>query len=86
MERDVAEKWKLSETCVRLPQMRLLCGVGCIRVIDLRGGGGGGGGWEGFRPITLETKYFELGVGGEGRDTSRHLEVSFGSIRAILPM
>ena len=30
--------------------------------------------------------YFELGVGGEGLDTSRHFEGSFGSIRAILPM
>ena len=28
---------------------------------------------------------FELGVGGEGQDTSRHFEGSFGSIRAILP-
>ena len=25
-------------------------------------------------------------VGGEGQDTSRHFECSFGSIRAILPM
>ena len=46
----------------------------------LRGGGGG------FRPITLEKKYFELGVGGEGQDTSQHFEGSFGSIRAILAM
>ena len=29
---------------------------------------------------------FELAVGGEGQDTSRHFEGSFGSIRAILPM
>ena len=29
---------------------------------------------------------FELGVGGEGQDTSQHFEGSFGSIRAILPM
>ena len=25
--------------------------------------------------------YFELGVGGEGQDTSQHFEGSFGSIR-----
>ena len=31
-------------------------------------------------------KDFELGVGGEGQDTSRHFEGSFGSICAILPM
>ena len=31
-------------------------------------------------------KDFELGVGGEGQDTSRHFEGSFGSIRAVLPM
>ena len=30
--------------------------------------------------------YFELGVGGEGQETSRHFKGSFGSIRAILPM
>ena len=29
---------------------------------------------------------FDLGVGGEGQDTSGHFEGSFGSIRAILPM
>ena len=29
---------------------------------------------------------FELGVEGDGQDTSRHFEGSFGSIRAILPM
>ena len=28
----------------------------------------------------------ELGVEGDGQDTSRHFEGSFGSIRAILPM
>ena len=28
----------------------------------------------------------ELGIGGEGQDTSRHFEGSFGSRRAILPM
>ena len=31
-------------------------------------------------------KYFELGVGGEGQDTSQHFERSFGYIRAILPL
>ena len=34
----------------------------------------------------VRKKYFELGVGGEGQDTSQHFEGSFGSIRAILPM
>ena len=29
---------------------------------------------------------FELGVAGEGQDTSQHFEGSFGSIRAILSM
>ena len=29
---------------------------------------------------------FELGVGGQDQDTSRHFNGSFGSIRAILPM
>ena len=29
---------------------------------------------------------FELGVGGDGQDTSRHFEGSFRSIRAILPI
>ena len=47
-------------------------------VIGLRRVGGG-------RPITLEKKDFELGVGGEGQDTFRHFEDSFGPIRAILP-
>ena len=28
---------------------------------------------------------FELGVGGEGQDTSRHFEGIFGAISAILP-
>ena len=40
----------------------------------------------GFRPITFEKKDFELGVGGVGQNTSRHLEVSFGTTRTILPM
>ena len=31
-------------------------------------------------------KYFELGVGGEGQDTSRNFEGSFGFIRGIRPM
>ena len=29
---------------------------------------------------------FELGVGGEGQDTSQHFEGSFGSIRATMYM
>ena len=33
---------------------------------------------EGFRPKTSEKKYFDLGVGGEGQDTSQHFEGSFG--------
>ena len=44
---------------------------------------GGGGGVQTF---LLWKKYFDLGIGGEGQDTSRHFEGSFGSIRAILPM
>ena len=31
-------------------------------------------------------RYSELGVGGEGQDTSKQFEGSFGSIRAILAM
>ena len=49
---------------------------------SLRGGGGGGGLGLSFWKKTD----FELEVGGEGQDTSRHFEGSFGSIRAILPM
>ena len=51
--------------------------------ILIKGGGGGGGGVQAFHFGKI---YFELGVGGEGQDTSRHFEGSFGSIRAILPM
>ena len=50
-------------------------------ILLLLGGGGGG-----FRPFTLENKYFKLGVGGDSQDMSRHFEGSFGSIRAILPL
>ena len=39
-----------------------------------------------FNSVTHLEKGFHLGVGGEGQDTSRHFEDSFGSIRAILPM
>ena len=46
----------------------------------LRGGGGGGSG------LSFWKKDFELGVGGEGQDTSRHFDGSVGSIRAILFM
>ena len=52
--------------------------------LDLRGGGGGGG--RGVQAFHFGKNYFELGVGGEGQDTSRNIESSFGSIRAILPM
>ena len=34
----------------------------------------------------LGKKYFELGVGGVGQDTSQHFEGIFGSVRAIMPM
>ena len=44
---------------------------------------GGGGGVSG---LSLWKNDFELGVGGDGQDTSRHFDGSFGSIRAILPM
>ena len=46
----------------------------------LKGGGGGGG-----SGLSVWTNDFELGVGGEGQDTSQNLEGSFGSIRALLP-
>ena len=42
----------------------------------------GGGGVQAYH---FGKNDFELGVGGEGQDTSRHFEDSFGSIRAILP-
>ena len=51
----------------------------------LEGGGGGGGGGVGLA-YHFGKRDFELGVGGEGQDTSRHFDVSFGSMRAILPM
>ena len=35
--------------------------------------------------LSLLKNDFELGIGGEGRDTSQHFEGSFGSICAILP-
>ena len=44
---------------------------------------GGGGGVQAYH---FGKKDFELGVGGEGQDTSRHFGGSFGSIRAKLPM
>ena len=43
----------------------------------LRGGGG-------VKAYHFGKNDFELGVGGEGQDTSRHFEESFESIRAIL--
>ena len=51
-------------------------------MIPNRGGGGGGG----VQAFHFGKNDFELGVGGDGQDTSRHFEGSFGSIRAILPM
>ena len=44
----------------------------------LRGGG--------VQAYHFGKKDFELGVGGEGQDTSRNFGGSFGSIRALLPM
>ena len=44
---------------------------------------GGGGG---VRPFTLEKNDFDLGVRGDGQDTSRNFKGSFRSIRATLPM
>ena len=44
----------------------------------LRGGG--------VQAYQLGKNDFELGVGGEGQDTSQNFEGSFGSIRALLPM
>ena len=44
------------------------------------------GGGEGVQAFHFGKNDFELGVGGEGQDTSRNFEGSFGSIRAILPM
>ena len=48
------------------------------RAFFLRGRGG--------QAYHFGKKYFELGVDGEGQDTSKHFVGSFGSIRAILPM
>ena len=48
-------------------------------LLVLRGGGG-------VQAYLFGKNDFELGVGGEGQDTSRHIEGSFWSIRAILPM
>ena len=45
----------------------------------------GGGGW-GVQAFHFGKTDFELGVGGGGQDISRQFEVSFGSIRAILPV
>ena len=46
---------------------------------------GGGGGW-GVQAFHFGKNDFELGVRGDGQDTSQHFEGSFGSKRAILPM
>ena len=48
----------------------------------VRAVGGGGG----VQASHFGKTDFELGVGGEGQDTSQHFEGSVGSIRAILPM
>ena len=40
---------------------------------------------RGVQAYHYSQKDFELEVEGEGQDTSRHFEGSFGSIRAILP-
>ena len=69
--------FNLATNTTKLYYVALYC---CLYLVLLKGGGGG------FRPITSEKKDFELGVGGEGQDTSRNFEGSFGSIRAILPM
>ena len=52
-------------------------------LLFLKGGGGGGGGVQAYH---FGKNDFELGVKGEGQDTSQYFEGSFGSIRAILPM
>ena len=49
---------------------------------ELKGGGGGGGGVQAYH---FGKKDFELGVGGEGQDTSRHFEGSFGSYVQYCP-
>ena len=56
--------------------------VNHVCVFTVKGGGGGGG----VRAYHFGKKDFELGIGGEGQDTSRNFEGSFGSIRAKLPM
>ena len=55
-----------------------------IILLIIKGGGGGGG--SGLQFDNLKKKDFELGVGGEGQDTSRHFEGGFGSMRAIQPL
>ena len=49
-----------------------------ILALDLKG--------VGVQAYHFGKKYFELGVGGEGQDTSQYFDGNFGSIRAILPM
>ena len=49
-------------------------------IYQLRGGGGG------VQAFHFGKNDFELGVVGDGEDTSRHFEGSFRSIRAILPV
>ena len=54
-----------------------------VRMLQLKIKGGGGGGVQAFH---FGKNDFELGVGGDGQDTPRNFEGSFGFIRAILPM
>ena len=56
--------------------------IGFVSIVECEKLWGGGGG----QAYHFEKKDFELGVGEEDQGTSRHFEVSFGSIRAILPM
>ena len=61
--------------CAGVPQVN--------RFMFFKGGGGGGGVVQAFH---FGKSDFELGVRGEGQDTSRHFEGSFGSMCVILPM
>ena len=52
-----------------------------IRSINIKGGGGGGGG--GVQAFYFGKTDFELGVEGEGQDTSRHFYIDSKSFRQI---
>ena len=58
----------------------IITNSGEVTLMQLNGGGGG------VQAYHFGKKEFELGVGGEGQDTSRNFEGSFGSIRILLPM